>query len=463
MLRCYQIFSTAYAVYAVIRLTVVLIIKNQWLDMDPVYACYIPGRLGLVVCISDHFALFGLIIYIGHLAYRSTWYLIADRLDLDCFIFLCHDEGTIIEKQFAVAQLNDCNLAPEVALERYVSDKLFYQRQVDTRGRSSYAMKQHRTIKRYRLLKNLLIKYRFLYLILNGTLVAPAYIYRSYFQFSHELFDYNYHACRSFSSRRDAEDFSWSFGDTFRLVYLFFDLLDNLMFFLDGSIAVTIPYNGTILVTNDLTYRFDALSRRMSNLNDVLRSNDCVDLSYESLGGSSPTVNCIRFLESIEEANCIYHEIMSIFDHMGRVDEYIRRLAMIVFAIWFSSTIAIATMSMVSNSSVDGSIIVFYTYIQINSHVLFMCAFCYMSHLHNRTRVLYKEICSAMALSPDIRKTKWRWRWLLEYYHRSSTRHTLHLVGKSYALSNLNVLRCMSWFATCSMLIVNLIKNARSR
>lgn len=175
-----------------------------------------------------------------------------------------------------------------------------------------------------------------------------------------------------------------------------------------------------------------------------------------------PSITCTKFFEDIEEeSNSIYYETISLFDQVGRVDEYIRKFCLIVLGIWFSCTIALETISMISRSAVGGSIIMFYTYIQINSHVLFLCAFGYMSYLDNRTRVLYRKLCSAMALSPSIRKKKLIWRWLLEYYHEKSTRHTLHLVGKSYALSNLNVLRCMSWFATCTMLLVNSIKNAK--
>lgn len=76
---------------------------------------------------------------------------------------------------------------------------------------------------------------------------------------------------------------------------------------------------------------------------------------------------------------------------------------------------------------------------------------------YHKAQLRYKELCIAMANCPAIPKAKIA-DWLLEYYNDTNI-YSLHPMGKSYALSDLNSLRCASWLVTCSVILVNLLKH----
>lgn len=319
-----------------------------------------------------------------------------------------------------------------------------------------YIMRQHRTVEHYDKLNELLMQFRRMYCIVLGAFFIPAIIVGIYVQFTDYAFNANYGSCGLLADLTDRDHIGWSYNHPFRLLYLFFDVFDCVMFFIDSSVGMVMPYSATIFVTYDLSLRYDTLSDRVSVFNERLQSL----LGHDDQDVSTTMVTPIQmvFVEDLEqESNSIFNEIIGIFEQVRCIDEFVRRFGIFTFFCWFSINMSLQAFS-IFEDSIDSSVKIFYIYMQIYLHTLFILTFVTMSRPHRRSRILYSRICSAMALCSNIPVLKISWRWLLEYYRKDSTKYTLHFLGESYSLSTYNVLRAMSWFVTCTMIILTLWK-----
>lgn len=447
-LRVYQLVSTSYMVYSMIKYALVSLIQYGWLGVDKSYACYLPGRIGIVQDISYEAPWWGFVIFGLHVVWRSLWYLAKDRLDLDCLLFLCHDESTVLDKQVAIVDMDDGRSPAPIAVKKYLCNNLFYEQYPGARGRIEYSMKQHRTVEQYCLLERLSINFRILYVIVISMLFLPMFIYGVVFRFSSESLAQNYPLCVS----SDAGEFKVKLGFT----YPIFDLLDNIVLIIESPPAFIVPYSGFILITQDLTFRFDALCRRVTILNEVLRSIP-TDEHKESLSMGPPLT--IRFFEDLEEqCSRILFETKSTFEQVRHVDQYLRRNISFCVLGCYIVTSTILALLIFRRHVISGELVALYTYLMIYTQIFWLGAIFFMVRPMNRSQALYGKLCSAMALCSDIETIKVTWCWLLEFYHKDAKRNTLHIFGETYALSSLNVLRCMSWIIICTVALQTLIR-----
>lgn len=455
-IRLYRRFSNIFVTVNMIKYGLLAAIQYGWINVDKVYACYVPGRSALALDFVYEMPWFGLLIFAYHVATRLLVHLQVKRLNIDCFMFLLYDKDTIVERQFGLVEMNSTKLTPREAYRRYLCNRVFYERQVDSRGRARYVMRQQRTIEHYERLRSAnLVFYIFCMVML--ILGIPAYIYSVRTHLSHEFFDLYYPACRSFSNSPNNGNFSWSFGDKYRLFNLFFDRLDNEILTIDTVISLILPLV-LVTLTHDLRLRFDDICTRVASLNERFRYlllND--DLVRDMVPFERPPMKFIEDLE--EESRAIFEEVIGIFKQVKCDDEYIRRVTLIMVCIWFFATMSINTFVLLRLGSRRDNSFMVYLIAEVYYHTGMASLLALMTRPHNRAKLLYNRLCSAMALCPDEPETRIRWRWLVEYYHRGSSRYSLHFVGKGYAFSNLNIIRCMSWFVSCTVIMLNLIRN----
>lgn len=457
--RSYQIFSTIFIFYTTVKHIALCTIHCGWFDIDKTYTCYLPGRLGLFVDEGFVYELpwLGLIIYSYHLIWRTMWFY-SKPFEVECLLFLFHDKDIILRKQYELIDLNSITTRPDAVYRKYLCNSVFYRRKTTTHGRIIHVMKQNRTIEYREQLENLtlLLKWStYVIFVVSVSIIC----YGVYTQFRHDHFDMTYSSCRSFSSFASDANFAWSFDDTFRLSYLFFDLFENLILLLDTTLGLSFPIGAAMVMTHDLCLRFDALRERVRNLNDLFRSSHCfgIDLNMR-IDFSKMTHEALKFLEDIqEESESIFDETVSTFEQIEKVDVYMRRLSSFTIFVWLILNASYQA-SLILKLLPEGSGTVFNRFASIFVYVGLIICYIIFARPNHRAQLLYKELCIAMAVSPNIPKTKIAWRWLLEYYNRAG-RFSLHLLGKSYTLSNLNTLRCASWFVTCTMIIFSLLKH----
>lgn len=464
-IRIYQIFSTVYTIYSFVKYGLVSSIYYGWLGIDQIYACYLPGRIGVVTDIAHEVPLFGFLLFSFHIVYRVVWYLAINRIDVEGLMFLCYDRETVLNKQYEVLELNVSQIAPEIAYRKYLCNKIFYKRHMDNLGRSLYTLKPHRSIGHYDQLERVAAKLCLSHYFVLFGLFIPFLFSGFSTQVSHEFFDRSYPACRSFSHDPENENFRWSFEDRFRLCYLFFDLFDNLMFFLDTAGAFSVPFSGALIAAHDLNLRFDALNERITCFIDKLRLilfDNYYHLEDEQQSDSSPMAQIPitkRLIEDLEkESNLIFNETIDTFGQVQKVDEYLKGYGIISISVLFMGNMSFQAFTLFRVNTIAETTVIIYRYTQANMNAILLSVFAMIARTHTKTQISYNKLCSAMALYPTIYQTKTSWRWLLEYYHKGSSRCTFHFISKAYALSNLNILRCASWFVTCTVIILNLLR-----
>lgn len=460
-LRMYKIFSTIFVFYSTLRYALVSSIQYEWLRIDKRYACYLPGRLAIIADEGLIFETpwFGFVICGYHVAWRTMWHY-ANRLELDCLMFLCYDKDTVSDRQFEILTLNNQKISPEVAYRKYLCSKIFYERHTNQRGRDSYVMKPYRTVTHYEKLQYLTMKFLLLHCILIGAVIVPMILFGFYTLFSHEFFDLSYPSCKSVpSSSSQGNASNWSFNDRFRLGYLPFDMLDCFILWTDSTAAMLLTYSAALIVSHDINLRFDSLCDRLSDLNDRFRYLLFDDYGRKS-SSSIMTHSTMKFLLSLEiESDQIFNEAITLFDQIRSADEFMRRFTSFTIYGGLITNISYQVLSSARKIPRGQIGIALHVFLLIQINAILISVFLTLARPHNRARVFYTKICSAMALCPNVPRTKMLWQWLLEYYHIRSPRYTLHIIGKSYSLSNLNILRCASWFLTCTLIILNLMRN----
>lgn len=468
LVRVYQIFSSAFVVYSTIKYAIISVIHYRWLNIDPVYACYLPGRLCFTPGIAHDVPWFGFMIFGYHVIWRYMWMFSSDRLRLNSFLFLLCSQDTVAEIESKLCGRDSLQpILPEATSSTYFRKRLFYEQQ-RTRpnsnwyGRNVYVMKANRTVEHYEKLKKDNLKF-LLTFALNILPVVTWCYFGFTSQFDHDYFKLNYPSCESFSHSDGSRSatFQWSFEDRFRLSYLLFDLLDNCMMLFDTTIAMIFPFVAALILCDDLAIRLDILNKRMSGFNNSLRL-----LSFSNDDDNRVTSTVLRALEHnqvAKEAELLFNETMSTFEQATDVDKFMGRFNSFLIYVWFSLTMSMQILLFTRLHLLNRNIIIFYILCEIYLHVGMSTTLFLMTRPHQRSRVLYTRICSAMALCPYNPRTRMiSWPWLLEYYHSRSSRYSLHLVAGYHTLSRLNILRCLSWFISCTLVMIHLIKRKLS-
>lgn len=457
LIRSYQLFSSVFVVCAFLKYGLLSLIHYGIFGIDKTYACFLPGRLGLIMDAAYEAPWWGVFIFGLHVVWRFTWYMEQTRLKLDCLLFLYHDRDTILDKHVALTDINNDRLPGKVAERIYLCNQLFYDRHYnDSTGRTAYAIKQYRTIKQYEILEGYSIKFRCLYVIIMAMMVVPMCVLAVHFQYSDQYYTLSYPSCTISDGSRGEITFRWPLVQKLKYLYNIMDSLDNLMFLVDGAFALVVPYSGAILLTEDLALRIEYLCQQISNLNKSIRS-----VLLTSDGSFSQPPLSKRFTQYMQrESKRIYTEAIDTFDQTRQVDQYLRVFVSICFFACYFFTLTILAVLIFRRHLVRGTLLVFYIYILIFINFCFIAIIFIMARPQSLSQVLYRKLSSAMALCPDFEQTKMSWRWLLEYYH--SRRNTLHIFGQYYVLSDVNVLRCMSWFVTCTVILLGLIKNRQA-
>lgn len=452
--RRYQLFSTAYHFFNTIKYGLISSISYGLLSIDKSYACYLPGRVFLTVNTAYEAPWWGFMLSGSHVIWRAVWHLGEKRMKLDCLLFLTYDRATVIDKQFAISSMNDRTLPAPVIAKMYLHNKVFYERHSDREGRATFSVKQNRRLKHFDRLERLLMKFRILYLILVTLFCMIPASYGMALLGSSEFVKQYYPSC-TVSDGFSGKMLRQTLVDNYRYLYSIFDMLDMVVVTIDNAFAVIIPYSGAILMTQDLVIRFDSLCKRLSTLNETIR---LLLMSEEYSLIRSPLAN--RFLSDYrEESKSIFHETLSLFEQVRSVDIYMRRFISFIFFACYWITLTIIVTLIFRRQSMSDDMFVIYTYCLVHTQFGLMLTTYRLAQPQNRSLVLYRQLCSAMALCPNIATDKVSWFWLLEYYNKNSKRTTLHIFSESYVLSNFNVLRCMSWAVTCSVILLNSIKS----
>lgn len=460
LLRIYRIFSTAFFIYATIKYACLCTIYYGWLDIDKVYGCFLPGRVAFLPDrgLAKELPWVALLIYPYHLVWRALWHFV-DGIDVDCLLFLCYDRDAVLSRHYELSELNDSyRTQPDVAYRKYLCNKIFYRRHANAEGYAFYTMKQHRSLEHYDKMQELLLRLRLFYINTIYVVLILMAIGSYYTYLDHDYFDLSYPMCRSFSNSPHNDTFRWSFSDKFRLYYLLADYLEGTIFIIDTGLITSITFAAGILLTHDLCLRFDMLRRRTCNLNEKFRS--CTSMNDLTIP-VSPSWIAYSNMKSIEylqeESDWIFNETIGIFQLVGQVDDFMRRFSTYVVFGWllnYSSYQATSILSLLPK----GGLVRYFNQIAMGScSLIFITAYLIFARPYHGSRLLYRELCSAMALSPNIPEKKIAWRWLLEHY-RDTNIYSLHLIGKSFTLSNLNILRCVSWFVTCSVVLLSLLR-----
>lgn len=463
-LRRYQIFSTVFVIMSIVKYSIVCSVHYRWVEVDPKLICYLPGRLNFLVEFHYEFPLLVLTTEICHIVFRAIWYLNSEPFELDCLLFLCYDKDTILEKQFKLLELNDPKLAPNIAYKEYLCNKIFYERQQCSRGRTIYVLKNHRTVEHYDKMKTFADAIRFSYVAIYSFIYLPMFLLGFYTITTNEYFVRVYKSCSFLSDSYGVKDFAWTYGDWYRVVGLVSDGIDEVLLSIDSSIGLAVPFSGAIIVTQELNIRIDSLGDRMSKLNDKFRALQLIcglDEIDPETGASTRTPMKVKLIEEIEEeSRSIFNETISAFKDICIVDKYMRKFSLFCIFVWFILQLTYQLMALSKRNSITAEAAnSMFVYFECCFIAIFAFSFLIMSRPHSKATVLYEKFCTAMALCPNIPIAKISWLWLLEYYHGNSARYTLHLIGKTYALSNYNFLRLMSWFVTCIMIMVSLWKH----
>lgn len=460
-MKIYRYFAAALFSYGTLKYAFLCTIYYGWIDIDKKYGCYLPGRVAFVpdASLARELPWVVLMFDIYHLVFWGMWYLL-DGIEIDCLLFLCYDRDTVLDKQYQVIELNDPVITPpDVAYRKYLCNKMFYRRRTDNRGQVVYSIRHYRTVSHYEKMQKLNVKLRLflIYVFYAGAFVLI--IGATYTYFRHDYFDLSYPSCRQFSSTADNDDFEWSFSDKFRLWYLFADLLEGTVFIVDTAMTMSLATAAGILLTEDLHSRFTGLQIRTSKLNEQFR----LALSNSDLAAamSTPTVShsAMKFIEDLhKESYWIFEETISTFEQIIHVDEYVRRYCAYVIWAWLLLYASYQASSILNLLPEGGVVTYFNTIAMAGVSLLIGTAFIFYARPYHRARQLYKELCIAMALCPTIPKSKIAWRWLLEFYKDHNV-YSLHLMGKSsFPVTNLNILRCASWFVTCTVVLLSLLR-----
>lgn len=464
--QLYQKLSTVFVVYASFKYLFISMVQYKWVDLSPVYLCYLPGRLTYVRGLVYETPLLMFLVAILHLMHRCTWNLGEKRsLDLSCFVFLCFEERVVEEKQNQVNKLNDPNLTASKAFQIYMRDRTFYQQYETVDNKIRYKMRPNRTVEHWRKLSHLASYTPFVYYTNLLVTMMPIMIMTFVNYASVEMFDQSYSACRSFANRPIDGDFKWSFFDPYRQLAFMFDLLEFIFFFPDVSFALVLPFCASLLLTQDLCLYFDALNEKtlrlirilahIRNLSCEIEQSDAADKCLNSLFKEIPQLReCIE-----EEAKTLYGDSMDAFDQVGKADKFMRVFAPFCIFTWFVLNMSTQIFALFRQKAL--LINTFVQFLQAVGIAILTISFIGLSRPYNKSLRLYKLICSVMALDPNSETTKTEWPRLLEFYHKRKCRHTLHILGTSYSLSIINYLRSMSWTVTFTIILLNLIRNRR--
>lgn len=453
-IRSYQVISTTFHVYVAVKYLFITLVQFKWINLDPAYLCYLPGRLTYVGDISYEFPPFLFLVGTLHLIYRSLWYFIADRLDLDCFQFLCLDEQFVMDKQNKLAHLNEPGVAPIISYKMYLCGKIFYQRYKTIDRKIRYKMRPNRTLEQWRKLRNAANAIPLIYYSCLALVFMPILIISLYNYFSPGAFEQSYPHCEFLSGRIADESFEWYFTDSYKRIAFVCDILEASIFLPDVTFALVLPAAGAILLSYDLASHFDQI---ISNLSDLIDKINVVHDIRSQKGAKSRHVDLPKLKSIIkEEANIFYVDVIYVFQHVCKVDRFIRVFAPFCIFVWFVINLSYQALSifrkqiLISNAT--------FQYVQIFSCIMLTIMFSMLVRPHNRSQVLYEKLCAAIAVDFDHQTTRGFWSRLLGFYHRNQSKFTLHILSTSYPLSRINYLRIVSWFITCTLILLNLMR-----
>lgn len=100
--------------------------------------------------------------------------------------------------------------------------------------------------------------------------------------------------------------------------------------------------------------------------------------------------------------------------------------------------------------------------IQVTELLVFSVTFYQMSAPYVVARRLYHRLCSAAAYDPYVERSKTAWPRILEYYHDDAHRYSLHFITRAHNLSFVTHLNCLTWFVSCCLYAMNLLKHLLS-
>lgn len=500
ILKWWKQFSTCYVLYSFVRYICICLLQFQLVNVDPIYSCYLPGRLAFVFDLAYELPLYSLIIISYHVIYRYLWCVVHKRINIDCFLFVACKREDVERRELQLHKLNNAGDSLETR-KLYAKDYMFYQKVRQTFNQSiqkqqkqtkstansreevRYVMRCNRTVEHWKLMRQFVVQISY-FCIVNFTVFGvPVVLVIIFNLISNEYFAKHYPFCQSFAEnhrpsrgfnvtlstetvREVGENFEWTFDDPFRLTYFFLDIIDNSILLLDSSCGMTWPFTAAIICTHDLTLRIRCLRQRLLTLSKrVDDQRGILDSKGErsSLGGATfsstkPSQDDEMIKRKLanelsQEIVTLHCELVDTFKQVDQVDKFMAYFSAFCIFCWVLINICYQVMSLSRHHLLFPNIMV--QFFQCLGLILLTFTFSFMSRPHSETIKLYTVLCSVMARDPNIDTTMESWAWILEYYY--TTRFTLHL-GYRTPLSMANYLKCIAWFVSCALMVISLFK-----
>lgn len=456
--KIYHTLSTIFLFYASFKYLFISMVQYDWVSLNPVYLCYLPGRLTYIKGLTYEIPLMMFLIVMLHIIHRAMWNLGKERkLDLSCFVFLCFDQTELQRKLERVDDLNQPNLSQKRTHEIYLKNRIFYQRYRTADHVSKYKIRTNRTMKHRKKLEAMLNFIPFVYYGNLLIVILPVMILTCINFTSSEVFDQSYFACRPFANRLIDDGFEWSFFDPYRQLAAMFDISEFLFFFPELSFALVLPFCASLLLTHDLSLYSDSVLEELTQMKAKL------ELFHDLINHSKQLEKDIEKIKRLEmdikdSRGVIYGDLMGLFEEVCKSDDFIRFFAPFCIFTWFVLNIAYQILSLFKHK-----MLLMHAFVQVMQAmgiVLMTFSFVGLARPYKKSMKLYTLLCSVAAMDTN-RDTRTIWPRLLDFYHKRRPRYTLHIIGKTYALSALNYLRSMSWFFTCTILLMNLVSYKR--
>lgn len=454
-IRLYHRLSITILITIFIKYTLICASRQGLFSIT--YLCFVPGRSVIFGPLSSEYPSFNLFVCSMMLSLMIYQYFFFYELNLDTFAFLMCNEQILIEKERNLKLLNQ-NKSAEWAKERCIVDRMFYRCVHKVNGQLEYQLKPHRSLKQWYKLKKFIDDQWIGQKVLLLVFVA-IYGVCFYYLCSSEVFAANYHKCELIVAKmQNRTDFRWSFNEPYRIVMFIFDCIDTLYLLVNISMIGLFVAETGVVITNDLEFRLQDMCIRMDQLivalaenyyNGFLYPEKCMCELTETKGSDTDLDNRTRSLQE---------DLIDMFEQIASYDGFMTSFSASHIVYWIVGNIFYQIVSMTSTRT---EVYVPNIFIQISQAIFFaMFSFTfYQMGLPYITAVkLYHKISRTIAYDPYIKQTLPAWISILEYYNEKSNRYSLHFFTRKFNLSFLNYIKSMTWFITCSLYSLNLVR-----
>lgn len=431
-LDCYTKLTTLVHVYSVFQSTLLIIILNPYLGLDSSWNCYILGRLTI------HESSFKLIPYFQFLSSTLLllWRYIIAYIDrkyrLDCVVFLGTSKqklGDLVSAEFDVRF--DRNSPPDPWLER-----MLYMEIPQSDGGNLLFLRPNRIMRTYRELSKFFDRFFVLIVVATTSLTGLMFPFILRTVLLDLYFIQVYPTCMP-DLEQLAEDGKlpwWSFSvfdwpPNYRLLTLPFDVLINLVVWLEDMAALLVPATFAVLFSEDLVIYWRDLSRRLDEL--LYRMKNSISFSQANGFNSHPHPHYLihgpmatmmqEFTESRGQARAnridmeifiLQQQIIDFFTQLKHYNKYVSLVASFFFLSW---SVLFMASSYFAATSESMTLVMLIRILQVYGLVAILAPLYALLRIRTRTKRSYPIIASIMSFERDPARQGY-WSQILEHY-----------------------------------------------